>query len=380
LSAGPSKQRALLRAALALGLVTAALVAAGSARSDSPIQEKQAEARQVLARIDALGHALDRATEAYDGATYHLRRIREGLRVVGVQLRVARHNYRVAEDQLAARLRGIYMSGPTDSTLEVILGARSLDEVITALETQNQLAHQDTELVREVTTFRAAVTRRDALLRRAKGIEERIVAERAAARARIASGLAEQHRLLGSSKNEIATLVHQQAVEEAQLAAEAQARLAEQRAASQAALNSVVVGATAESPNGAGGSATVLPPSAIGSRVVAIAEQYLGRPYVWGAAGPYAFDCSGLVMYVFDQVGISLPHYAAAQWNYGTYVPKDLLEPGDLVFFDDLGHVGIYVGGGDYIQAPQPGDVVKITPLSDPWSEANYYGAKRIVG
>jgi len=123
-----------------------------------------------------------------------------------------------------------------------------------------------------------------------------------------------------------------------------------------------------------------VPPSQIGSRVVAIAERYLGLPYVWGAAGPDAFDCSGLVTYVFAQVGISLPHFAAAQWNYGVYVSEDQLEPGDLVFFENLGHVGIYIGGGYYIEAPHPGDVVQITPLSEPWSSANYFGAKRITG
>jgi cell wall-associated NlpC family hydrolase len=85
-------------------------------------------------------------------------------------------------------------------------------------------------------------------------------------------------------------------------------------------------------------------------------------------------------MYVFAQVGISLPHYAAAQWNYGVYVSQDQLQPGDLVFFANLNHVGIYIGNDNYIQAPQTGDVVKITSLSDPWSQAAYFGARRIIG
>jgi len=361
-------------------MVTAVLVAAGSARPDSRISKKEAEARRVRAQVDALGHSLDRATEAYNGATYRLAQIRASLRENRIELRIARHNFGVAERNLATRVRALYMSPRGDSTLEVILGAHSFDEIVTLLDANDRVSHEDAYLVAEVRRFRAVVTRRHLLLDRARRIEERVVAERAAARARIANGLAEQRRLLASIHGEIARLRAEEAARQALLAAQARARLIQQRLTEQQALRSAVVGATVESPGAAGiPSAVVLPPSAVGAAVVKIAIQYVGRPYVWGAAGPYAFDCSGLVTYVFAQVGISLPHFAAAQWNYGVYVPSDELEPGDLVFFDNLGHVGIYVGDGSYIQAPQPGDVVKITPLSDPWSSANYYGAKRIL-
>jgi cell wall-associated NlpC family hydrolase len=104
--------------------------------------------------------------------------------------------------------------------------------------------------------------------------------------------------------------------------------------------------------------------------------RYLGVPYVWGGASPSGFDCSGLVMYVFAQLGISLPHYAAAQYGFGTPVPADQLQPGDLVFFDGLGHVGIYIGGGQMIHAPHTGDVVKISPISEFGS--GYVGARRL--
>jgi cell wall-associated NlpC family hydrolase len=81
-------------------------------------------------------------------------------------------------------------------------------------------------------------------------------------------------------------------------------------------------------------------------------------------------------MYVFAQLGISLPHYAAAQYGMGSPVPSDQLQPGDLVFFDGLGHVGIYIGGGQMIHAPHTGDVVKISPLTDFGS--GYVGARRL--
>jgi cell wall-associated NlpC family hydrolase len=108
-----------------------------------------------------------------------------------------------------------------------------------------------------------------------------------------------------------------------------------------------------------------------------IALKYLGIPYQWGGADPATgFDCSGLVMYVYAQLGIQLPHYAAAQFGFGTAVPRDELQPGDLVFFDKLGHVGIYIGGGDMVHAPETGDVVKIEAISDFGN--NYVGARRL--
>jgi hypothetical protein len=121
----------------------------------------------------------------------------------------------------------------------------------------------------------------------------------------------------------------------------------------------------------------------IGARAVAIAEQYLGIPYVWGGASPLGgFDCSGLVMYVYAQLGIHLTHFSGAQFNEGTRIlqPEDLL-PGDLVFFDPgpngPGHVGMYIGGGEFIQAPHTGDVVKISSLDESPYSFSYVGAVR---
>jgi cell wall-associated NlpC family hydrolase len=116
--------------------------------------------------------------------------------------------------------------------------------------------------------------------------------------------------------------------------------------------------------------------------VVSIAFQYLGIPYKWAGATPASgFDCSGLVQYVFAQLGISLPHNAAAQFNSANAVsvPRNQLQPGDLVFFDGLDHVGIYIGGGDFIDAPHTGAYVRIDSLTG-WYAAHYDGAKRIVG
>ena len=105
---------------------------------------------------------------------------------------------------------------------------------------------------------------------------------------------------------------------------------------------------------------------------------YIGTPYVWGGASPGGFDCSGLVMYSFAQLGVSLPHSSYAQYNYGTTSVRQQLQPGDLVFFDALGHVGLYIGGGEYVDAPYTGAYVRVDSLTSGWALSHYAGARRI--
>jgi cell wall-associated NlpC family hydrolase len=101
-----------------------------------------------------------------------------------------------------------------------------------------------------------------------------------------------------------------------------------------------------------------------------------GYPYVWGAAGPTEFDCSGLVVWAFAQEGISLPHYTGSLWNSGMHVSRSDLEPGDLVFFfSDISHVGIYIGDGLMVDAPSTGENVQVQPVF--WDA--YVGAVRIA-
>jgi len=115
----------------------------------------------------------------------------------------------------------------------------------------------------------------------------------------------------------------------------------------------------------------------IGAQALRWALSARGSPYVWGAAGPGAFDCSGLVLWAYGKVGISLPHFTGEQWNMGIHVGRNQLQPGDLVFFyPDIGHVGLYLGNGLMVDAPDFGEVVQVQPVM--W--AYYVGAVRIVG
>jgi cell wall-associated NlpC family hydrolase len=110
---------------------------------------------------------------------------------------------------------------------------------------------------------------------------------------------------------------------------------------------------------------TVAAPSTAAQIAVDTAMSELGRPYVWGAAGPYSFDCSGLTEYAYARAGIYLPHSSLMQSTLGRPVAYSDLRPGDLIFFySPVGHVGMYLGNGLMIHSPTPGDVVKVTPLA----------------
>jgi peptidoglycan DL-endopeptidase CwlO len=121
---------------------------------------------------------------------------------------------------------------------------------------------------------------------------------------------------------------------------------------------------------------TIPTANTVGAQALQAALTKRGDPYVWGAAGPSAFDCSGLVVWAYAQEGITLPHFTGDQWNSGMHVSRSDLEPGDLVFFyPDISHVGIYLGDGLMVDAPDFGETVQVQPVF--W--ADYVGAVRIA-
>jgi cell wall-associated NlpC family hydrolase len=125
-----------------------------------------------------------------------------------------------------------------------------------------------------------------------------------------------------------------------------------------------------------------IPTNTLGGQAVALAYRFLGVPYVWGGASPAGFDCSGLTMYVYAQLGIKLGHYTGFQYYEGRQVPRDQLQLGDLVFFHANssgvpGHEGLYIGNGSFIHAPHTGDVVRISSLFETRYALSYVGAVR---
>jgi hypothetical protein len=115
-----------------------------------------------------------------------------------------------------------------------------------------------------------------------------------------------------------------------------------------------------------------------GRRVVGYAKKFVGVPYVYGGSSPRGgFDCSGFVRYVYQHFGVSLPHSSYAQFNDGRRIGRGRLRPGDLVFFDGLGHVGLYIGNGRFIHAPHTGTRVRVETLAG-WYSSRFVGARRL--
>jgi cell wall-associated NlpC family hydrolase len=266
----------------------------------------------------------------------------------------------------------IYTSDQNDSTLDVLVGSRSLEDLLDGLETVTRVSEQDSAVLTDVNGFRTDMRRARTRLRHARDRQAELVAERAAHKASIEGKLAERQRMLSSIKSEIVAIRAAEQRRQAQLAAQARARLAAPQPLIPDLATSEPSTPTAEAP-----SALPAAPAAKYGGVVGIAMQYLGIPYVYGGSSPSGFDCSGFVMYVYAQVGVSLPHNAAAQYGYGTPVDRSQLQPGDLVFFNGLGHNGIYIGGGSFIHSPHTGDVVKISSLSG-WYSSTWVGARRL--
>jgi cell wall-associated NlpC family hydrolase len=352
--------------------LAAALVVAAPTHADpGSVSSKQSEAQSVMAQIQGLDANLEHAIDSYNLANEKLAGIESDLKENKIELRLARKNLQHAQKLLNENLIALYTSGNQDAGLEVLLGATSMDDLISRLDTVNRVSDQSADVLKQVKVFRAKVKQQRERLQTAHVQQARLVAQRQAEKASIEGQLASRRQLLSSIKSEITQMQAAERARQAELAAQARARLASNgTTVLNASAGAVTATPTAPAP-------VYAPPPAKYGGVVGIAMQYLGTPYVYGGASPGGFDCSGFVMYVFAQVGVSLPHNAAAQYGYGMPVSQGQLQAGDLVFFNGLGHVGIYIGGGQFIHAPHTGDVVKISSLSG-WYSSTYVGARRL--
>ena len=349
------------------------LLAIGPASAQT-ITSKRAQAEAIMAEVEGLNGSLEQTIEAYNYANIELERIESDLATNAKHLVAARKSLVVAQARIAKRLRDLYVNGEGDSTLEVILGSSSLDDIIARLDAIERVSSQDTHILRTVKQYRKEVETRRSNLQDAREDQARIVAEQAAQKQSIESQIAEQSQLLESVKDEIAEMRAEEARRQAELAAQARARA---QALELAALAQPDIQQTSYEQPWVAPEYDPNAPAPRYGHVVGIALQYLGIPYVWGGSSPSTgFDCSGFTSYVFAQVGVSLPHHAASQYGYGTPVSYDQLAAGDLVFFSGLGHVGIYIGSDQFVHAPHSGDVVRISYLSE--RSGSFVGGRRL--
>jgi cell wall-associated NlpC family hydrolase len=364
------------------------LLVTATAGASPDIRSKRAQAQLVLEQVHELGAEVGAAAERWNGARLRLAALAAELQSTRRDLRRARREFSVAERHASERLVALYTGGTQASTLEIVLGAQSVQEMIDGLEAEGRIADQDARIVAQLRQHRKQVAGRERRLAAAQAEQAETVADLARARAAIEVRLAERERLLATVQEEVRRLEAAERARQAALERRALAELARQRREAAAEQSSPAVPAAstpapAETTPPPATTPRPQPPPADASRgaqVVAIAMRYLGMPYKWGGASPSTgFDCSGFTMYVYAQIGVSLPHYAAAQFGMGVPVARDQLEPGDLVFFRGLGHMGMYIGGGNFIHSPQTGDVVKISSLNEPYRVANWVGARRVL-
>lgn len=326
-----------------LCLVCAAAVAAAPVTAiATPAESKRQQAERVRAEIAALDEKIEIAAEeyndaqlAYEAVTGKLRKTERRLKDLGAQ-------QRSLEKRLGTRAREMYREGPL-GTLDLLFGATTFEDFVTAWDLLKSMNQQDAEAVAALKQTRSELANSQAELKRQQA-EARQHRDVMAARKRsIEAQLAERKRRLAGLEDEIARI-------------EAEERERERRSWTPPP----DLGDPVRAPRGS---------------VVEIALSKLGAPYRWGAAGPDAFDCSGFTMWVYAQVGVSLPHSSRAQYSCGERVSRANLRPGDLVFFgrSRIHHVGIYIGGNRYVHAPHTGDVVRISSLD----RADYVGACR---
>ncbi|WP_246551536.1 NlpC/P60 family protein [Miltoncostaea oceani] len=359
---------------------------------EAQIDVKRAEVARITAEIQQIDHRVEDAAEAYNGARYRLSQAAD--RVTDNEQAIARTNrdLRVKRDVLARRLRGLY-ANPSPSFADVLVTSGSLFNAVSQVDLLERIGRSDAELVDGLRASRARLGQLRAELeadRRDAGLELAL-RER---QSEVVQALLEQRKaVLESARGELAEALEAQQARERRIAAIA----AESARRQLTPLSAAAPGATpptgrlrsAAPATGTPGTVQSNPspqpeptdptdslPSGSGNAAAAsVAMRYLGVPYKWGGASPSTgFDCSGLASYAYAQIGKSVPHYTVAIWNAFPRVPADQLQVGDLVFYRGLGHMGIYIGGGQYVNAPQTGDVVKVSSMS---SRSDYVGAVR---
>lgn len=349
--------RGRLPAALILSLLVF-LALCAPAFADS-VAVKEAEAARIQSQISELDTKAEIASERYNAAQVHYNKITSKVAAIEHKIKKLQKQEHFLQSQLDTRVNDMYRQGPL-GFLPVILSVRSYEDFDTTIRVLTSLNEQDAATVSQLKAAKASAQRARAELKvqqRAAKKQKLAMAENAR---QVKAELASRKHVLESVTAEIQGLIAQ--------------RLASQDIGVQTRTMKLLL--QHRSPESGGicfGGATA--PSSSAGKAVYWAEKQLGKPYVWAAAGPSTFDCSGLMLYAYAHAGVNLNHYSGDQINEGRHVSKSNLQPGDLVFFGSpIHHVGMYVGGGNFIEAPYTGTDVRISRLS---SRGDFAGACR---
>lgn len=315
--------------------------------TEGPI-DVQAEAAKLSKEIEALDEELAIAAESYNAVTVELERINQQLEVTHFDLGQAEVEFETRQEIYNNRLSALYKNGK-ETFLEVLLNTQDLADFIVRVGFLARIATTDTNLLEDLQLTKEDIEQARENLENLKQQQTALQQELEIKRAIIEIKINFRKELLANINEGVRRLLEQ----------EQERKAAEARALIEYVRSQLGVMDVDHSPGS----------------VVHTAFQYLGIPYKWGGDDPIeGFDCSGLVMYIFAQHGVKLPHYSRFQSAMGEPVVGSL-QPGDLVFFGDpIHHVGMYIGGDYFIAAPRTGDVVKISILS---SKPHFVGARR---
>lgn len=330
---------------LAALLVQPALIALAAPSYNQQIGTKKAELNDIENELAKLDRDMEITIEQYNLARINLEEAQIKLNRSRMDLAEAEKKRADQQDVLNKRLVSIYKGGDVQ-IVEVILNTKDFSDLLNRLELLKLISEQDSNLLSKLAAEKDKVAAIEQELEKTN-LEAVKIKDEIETKKRETEWMIElKQKRLNSLSADLKELMRKEAA---------------RRAAEQAKL----INKTKSSVYAKAGT------------VVATALKYLGIPYVWGGASTRGLDCSGLLKCVFSVHGVSLPHYSGSQFRLGTAVPKENLAPGDAVFFGSpIHHVGIYVGGGNFIHAPRTGDVVRITPLSE---RTDFAGARRYI-
>jgi len=346
----------VVSAVVAVAFLAAPALAAVRPAAADQLQSAQARAAQIASQIQAQGQQLAVLSERYDEDQIHLQQLDHQVSQTQAQITQTKTQVTTAQSDLRQLAIQDYTSGGSDGGLEQLFtpgGERSA-----AVQEYQQVASDSVSgAIDRLNRSETVLGAQESQLQTTQSQAQTTLAAAQSARQSAQAELASQQATLSKLKGNIATLVAQkQAAQAAAQAAAFQARVAaSERAAS----------FQGDSTNGLQPVPAV--PGGGGAEAVAAAESQIGVPYVWAGSTPgEGFDCSGLTMWAWAHAGVPLSHSAAAQYDETVHVPLSDLQPGDLLFYSEggiIGHVTMYVGPGEMVQAMETGTNIQITGI-----------------
>ena len=375
----PTSLRApVLRAVAAVSVAVSSVAATTIVTAPPAVADIRHDIQTAQAKLDALNNAAEAAAERYNEARLRLAAAQQRSQTAAHTLTQAQERFDRSRRVISAFAVQAYMGGGVD-TLPAFVSGSSPTEFLDKMTTLQAISNSQRQALAELAAATAQHEQAQASATAAVNAQQQALRAAQAQKATVQPDAAQAQRVLTDLQHKQAQLIEAARAAAARRAAEAQAAaLARQQRL--AALAAAAFARQSLTP-----AYTPTPVRYTGDAVataISVAKAQLGKPYVWGAAGPDTFDCSGLTLYAYGKAGIYLPHYTGDQWNEGRHVAESDLQPGDLVFFNTdapLGHEGMYLGNGEFIHAPHTGDVVKISTLTG-YYQQTYAGAVRLVG